>query len=166
MKTVSKAAAKNMLKLGEIEETLFDAGYTILMPKAKAEKWIDALRNGDFIQAEGALHDTNTGGFCCLGVEQYVNNNEFVEVDKKGEFECLPTIPYLNERGYLFVSRNNNLTDNPYIASVYNDVADLNDKVEYRMAVKVNQHRIDYKDVHKNNFKTMARLLERAMLVY
>jgi hypothetical protein len=33
---------------------------------ANAQKWVDALRSGEFEQAKGALY--KNGGYCCLGV--------------------------------------------------------------------------------------------------
>ena len=32
------------------------------------QKWVDALRSGEFQQAKGVLHDLETNGYCCLGV--------------------------------------------------------------------------------------------------
>jgi len=31
-------------------------------------RWAAALRSGDYVQTEGALYDTETDGYCCLGV--------------------------------------------------------------------------------------------------
>jgi hypothetical protein len=36
--------------------------------KANVRLWVDALRSGEFQQGTGALHNTETGGYCCLGV--------------------------------------------------------------------------------------------------
>ena len=40
----------------------------VRLPKTFKEKWLKALRSGDFKQTESALFDGNTGGYCCLGV--------------------------------------------------------------------------------------------------
>lgn len=166
MKTVTKIAATKMLNDKKIDPTLFGEGYSVLMPKAKAEKWLKALRSGEYTQADGVLHDEHTGGFCCLGVEQYCNNKGYVEIDEDNDWHTLPTKTYLAERGYLFVNKLNNESNNPYDISSDNEIAELNDKLAYGVAVKVNQHKTVYKNLHKHNFKDMAKTLERIILVY
>jgi hypothetical protein len=42
-------------------------------------KWINALRSGEYTQAEGMLHDSENGGYCCLGVLCKVMGAEFGE---------------------------------------------------------------------------------------
>ena len=57
-----------------------------------ADKWIAALRSGEYKQAVGALYDGE--GYCCLGVlckvlgEEFTKDNEYWEVD--GEYSVLP----------------------------------------------------------------------------
>jgi hypothetical protein len=55
-----------------------------MMPKAMKEKWVAALRSGEYRQATGAL--TKDGGFCCLGVLQCV-----VDGEVEHEFADLPS---------------------------------------------------------------------------
>lgn len=38
------------------------------MDKQIKQRWIDALRSGDYIQGAGRLHDPEENSFCCLGV--------------------------------------------------------------------------------------------------
>lgn len=38
------------------------------MKKEIKDRWLPKLRDPNTIQATGILHDTSTGGFCCLGV--------------------------------------------------------------------------------------------------
>jgi hypothetical protein len=40
-------------------------------------KWVEALRSGEYKQAEGKLHDTKNDAFCCLGVLCKVMGAEF-----------------------------------------------------------------------------------------
>ena len=40
-------------------------------------KWVEALRSGEYQQAEGKLHDTKNNAFCCLGVLCRVMGAEF-----------------------------------------------------------------------------------------
>jgi hypothetical protein len=32
------------------------------------QRWVDALRSGEYEQGRGCLHDSNGSSFCCLGV--------------------------------------------------------------------------------------------------
>lgn len=38
------------------------------LPKKFKEKWLKALRSGEFTQGRGGLHDSDTDAYCCLGV--------------------------------------------------------------------------------------------------
>ena len=38
------------------------------MKPAIKEKWLKALRSGEYKKARGVLHNPITGGHCCLGV--------------------------------------------------------------------------------------------------
>jgi hypothetical protein len=38
------------------------------LPKEFAEKWLKALRSGDYEQGTNALYKEKTNGYCCLGV--------------------------------------------------------------------------------------------------
>jgi hypothetical protein len=171
MKTISKTAAEKMLAERQISYAYFNSNkkYTILMPKEAAVNWLNALRSGEYIQSANTLHNPKTGGFCCLGVEQYCNNDGFVENsfeeygEQSGSFLGYPTIGYQNERGYLFVDNDNSQTGNPQLR--HNRVANLNDATTIKK-VKVNQHKTKEVTVHVNDFAKMADLLEDKMLVY
>ncbi|WAX21892.1 hypothetical protein [Stenotrophomonas phage RAS14] len=171
MKTVTKAQAEKMLKDKKIEVALFDQGYTILMPKKRAQKWLKALRSGEYIQDDGQLHSSVSGGFCCLGVEQYVNNGKVVENSFKsetcdlGEWANFPSHKYLEEAGMLYVNSWNNKSGDPYIKSEDECVSELNDEIG-RVTRKINQHKTVTRSEHVNNFTKMASYLEKAMLVY
>lgn len=171
MKTVTKAEAQRMLDEGRISSTYFGSKkkkYTILMPKEAAQNWLAALRSGEYIQTAASLHNPNTGGFCCLGVEQYCNNDGFVEntfeeYGKSGSFLGYPSSKYQDERGYLFVDQDNTQTGNPLLR--LGRTANLNDDTTF-IEKKVNQHGTKQVKVHKNSFETMADYLEEKMLVY
>jgi len=171
MKTISNAVAKKILKDRKVTDDLFEQGYTIVMPKAKAAKWLKALRSGEYIQASDALHNPNIGGFCCLGVEQYCNNDGFVENTfgltgyGSNEWNSFPSNDYLKKSGYLFVNRHNWEDTNPYINAVGDEVSDLNDDT-ITVTKKVNQHATKEVTVHKNDFNAMADFIEGALLVY
>jgi len=169
MKTISKAIAESILNERIIPFDMFEQGYTIVMPKAKAANWLKALRSGEYIQASDALHQPEIGGFCCLGVEQYCNNDGFVENSFNslglGDWNSFPSIEYLKKSGYLFVNRHNWEDTNPYINAVGDEVSDLNDDT-ITVTKKVNQHATKDVAVHKNDFNAMADFIEGALLVY
>lgn len=63
------------------------------LPKAFAEKWLTALRSGEYKQAQETLYDPNTKGYCCLGVAcrlEYplhylkASNGDFAGILQKG----------------------------------------------------------------------------------
>lgn len=171
MKTVTLADAQKMLSNRKINSILFDQGYTILMPKARGRKWLKALRSGEYIQADGTLHDPDIGGFCCLGVEQYCNNDGFVENSFRdeesdyGSWDSFPSVEYLRTAGMLYVNSGNSETSDPYIEEAEDDVSNLNDAVK-NVTIKVNQHKTIRKMVPENDFAKMADYLDKAMLVY
>lgn len=68
---------------------------TIFMTREQWEKWDEALRSGKYKQAKGVLHNTITGGFCCLGVMQDCLTGEV-------EARTLPSIEWLAEHGIAF----------------------------------------------------------------
>lgn len=171
MKTVTLKDAKKMLSNKQIDTALFDKGYTILMPKARAKKWLKALRSGEYIQAEGTLHDPDIGGFCCLGVEQYCNNDGFVENSYRdetsdyGSWDSFPSVSYLRTAGMLYVNSHNSDSSDPYISAADTNVSDLNDSMVTKHR-KVNQHKTIRTTVPENDFAKIADYLDKAMLVY
>lgn len=75
---------------------------TIKMPKKIADKWLAALRSGEYKQCTNVLY--NGGGYCCLGVLQMVVDGK-VEVDKDdGTPEPLPSFGWLAKKGIEFLS--------------------------------------------------------------
>ena len=172
MKTITAVAAQKMIKAGSIDEKLFNEGYTIVMPKKQANNWLKALRSGEYIQTASALHNSETGGFCCLGVEQYCNNDGYVEntfnAKGKGDWNGFPTLKYLKSSGYLFVGSNNHSSYDPFIQTegkYGRPVSSLNDDTKF-VTKKVNQHAKKSVKVHVNSFSKIADILEKAMLVY
>ncbi len=49
------------------------------------EKWVEALRSGEYSQATGHLHDKENGGYCCLGVLCKVMGAEFGPASEEHE---------------------------------------------------------------------------------
>lgn len=77
---------------------------TIRMPQPLLDKWLAALRSGEYRQARGALKCNVDGGNCCLGVLQMVASGE-VETYGDGEPRALPTAAWLREQRVEFSGR-------------------------------------------------------------
>jgi hypothetical protein len=69
---------------------------TVILQKtakqAKFDQWLHALRNGDYIQAESALHANDNGieSYCCIGIlDEVVYGTEWhvPDIDHEGYFE-------------------------------------------------------------------------------
>lgn len=76
---------------------------TIRMPKKLLAKWLNALRGGTYAQARETLYDPDTCGFCCLGVLQHVASRGYIEVDSAGNYEVLPSVQWLHDKGIQFL---------------------------------------------------------------
>lgn len=126
-----------------------DVLKTIFMPRETLEKWLAALRSGQYKQGAEAL--CSEGRYCCLGVLQYVVQG-YTEYDRDNDEE-LPSREWLARHGIKFYSCEGLPTNNPYIPTRHRLVAALNDDTKYA------EHLDDY--VHENNFLTIAALIER-----
>lgn len=62
----------------------------ITMPKELLEKWLKALRSGEYKQAKGTLYDPAIKGFCCLGVLQHLATDGQVEYLLNGKESMAP----------------------------------------------------------------------------
>lgn len=165
MITITNKRFNEIKSQGFLPDDLREKNITIIMPKKAAQDWLKALRSGEFIQANGYLNDPHTGGFCCLGVQQYCQLKGNIEVDTFGEYLKLPTYEYLDENGIIYVDSYNSFINNPHIHSKNDDAASLNDMTDYKQ-VKVNQHASKEVIIFNNDFKRMADLLEACMAVY
>lgn len=74
---------------------------TIRMRKGDAEKWLAALRSGEYKQAKRTLYDLEDGGYCCLGVLQHCLTGD-VQRDSMGNPKSVPTFVWLREMGIEF----------------------------------------------------------------
>jgi hypothetical protein len=72
---------------------------TIRMPKELADKWLAALRGGEYKQGRYALRCRD--GYCCLGVLEMAIDGS-VETDGKTS-RILPSIEWLHMHGIRFV---------------------------------------------------------------
>lgn len=70
---------------------------TIRMKKADAEKWLSALRSGEYKQGLEALKSPD-GSYCCLGVLQHCLAGK-TERAKSGKDRGLPSQAWMLEHG-------------------------------------------------------------------
>ncbi len=67
---------------------------TIKMPKTLLDKWLKALRSGEYKQGRGTLYCKKSDSYCCLGVLQAVQG--------KVEEQLTPTLDWLRAQGVAF----------------------------------------------------------------
>ena len=125
------------------------------------EKWVAALRSGEYKQTKQTLHDKN--GFCCLGVlcDLYLKENDLdwqehnydpkvlvcfdredTLPDEVADWADIPTNPYVNVPGYL-----------ECVA-----LAALNDGSDYETPIT--------RDIKPRDFNQIADLIETAEEFY
>ena len=83
----------------------------IRMPKELADKWLTALRSGEYKQAKEVLYDEKTNGYCCLGVLQKCISGEIVP-DPSGE---VPDRDWLDSHDIKFIDMCTKKNLVPYI---------------------------------------------------
>lgn len=115
------------------------------------DKWVAALRSGDYKQGMNALYKEN-GSYCCLGVLCAVlghkpvkaTSGEFYEI--LGETSVLP-FEVVEEAGL----RDNDGSANEKVSSGFTSLIDVNDTSK-------SAERAD--DVSANDFNTIADIIE------
>lgn len=140
---------------------------TIRMPKTTLDKWLAALRSGDYTQAVGKLEFN--GGYCCLGVLQCVVDGAVekakTEYDAKryavpiGEPMSLPTREWMEREGIStkYSANNANFAEanNLYI---YREPYDEDDRTCVEASV--------LNDEEHKTFKEIADLVEACTETY
>lgn len=81
---------------------------TIRMPKELLEKWLAALRSGEYKQCAGLLTD-DAGGYCCLGVLQVVADGDVERNERVGCAYHYPSIDWLADHSVKFADEQNEL---------------------------------------------------------
>ena len=90
---------------------------TIFMSREKGEKWLAALRSGEYKQGVGVL--CNKEKYCCLGVLQKVVSGEVENLS-------VPSLSWLEKNNVIFrVNGKLDLRGNPSLA--FSSAAELND---------------------------------------
>jgi hypothetical protein len=85
---------------------------SITMPAEIKEKWLSALRSGEYQQGFGSLCD-GRGGYCCLGVLEMVVSGR-VEDDAlafEPKFASFPSVEWLQEHNILFQRQSGDLAN-------------------------------------------------------
>lgn len=96
----------------------------IRMDKNTADKWLAALRSGEYKQTRGKLEAK--GRYCCLGVLQQVISGHTQGGTREG---CpdLPNMGWLKEHGITFLLEKGSEYMNPYVEDIGTTLADIND---------------------------------------
>lgn len=85
---------------------------TIRMSKEKLDKWLAALRGGEYKQIKGDLYDPGSGGYCCLGVLEHCLTGEVPDVGMG-----LPTKGWLEDNEIEFLVRVDEVSNDPVISA-------------------------------------------------
>ena len=98
----------------------------IFMRRVDRDKWLAALRSGDYKQGRAKLMNSE-GGYCCLGVLQMALDGCVEMVAELNESQSYPTIHWLNEHNIVFRDEQGSICRTPYFprTDTYADV--LND---------------------------------------
>lgn len=123
---------------------------TIKMPQETLDKWLAALRSGEYKQAAGRLRGP-CGGYCCLGVLQHVLDGK-VTPDKDADDE-LPPLDWLEEKDITFFVGSGIEGRQPYLPTLDCYAAEANDETE-------GPHE-DGCAVHTYNFNQIADAIEQ-----
>lgn len=86
------------------------------LTKEQKDKWVAALRSGEYKQGKGYLHENSSNTYCCLGV--LCETLEFERIEGCGQISY-----YIDSNGEYF---NANLYDTYNIEENY--LIDLNDE--------------------------------------
>jgi hypothetical protein len=98
---------------------------TIRMPKELLDKWLAALRGGEYKQAKSRLSDES--GYCCLGLLQVMACGD-VERYENGESKHYPSTEWLGTQSIEFVDHNVDGPGwTPYLPTLDNVASNAND---------------------------------------
>lgn len=98
----------------------------IKMSKEDANKWLGALRSGEYEQGEHYLYDPFTKQYCCLGVLEHVLDGT-VETTCNNGPKSLPSVEWLTEHGITFINDDGDIDDEPYLPAFNQTASFAND---------------------------------------
>lgn len=111
------------------------------MPKKLKQKWLKALRSGEYGQTKNVLCD-GKGNFCCLGVLEHIALKGEVEITPEGKYDEFPNDQFWRYAG---IKKGNLSSDWPNFDLAYH-LAEANDGGE--------------------SFEELAELIEEAVETY
>lgn len=97
----------------------------IRMKKADADKWLAALRSGEYKQGAGFLCDLD-GNYCCLGVLQKALTGKVEHITNSDTSLVLPSREWLNTHGIEFFT-GLGPSSSPWLAKLNTSADDAND---------------------------------------
>ena len=133
----------------------------------KTQEWINALRSGQYTQTRGCLHNSTDGGFCCLGVAEFViwnttfvpnpdsDNQDHLGLWDEGDQEYKQILAYDHQLELgLGADDNDHLADlNDHHSFTFNQIADVLAEADRRQ-VSIQQAAWDlYPDMLPNTWE-------------
>lgn len=118
------------------------------LPKAFADKWLTALRSGEYKQGQSALHSSKDNTYCCLGVACHllgIDNEILANGIYDEEYDDYGDNGYPADVSSPF--KEAELLHNKFF---YNAVASLNDGADFYWDTE-KKMQIPYTDINKLN---------------
>jgi hypothetical protein len=130
--------------------------YKSTMPKEIKDKWLTALRSGEYQQGKGMLCNENK--YCCLGVlEMAVDGRVETCLSSEDLWQSLPTPSHewLEKNGIIFRRPDGYFSDTPYF-----DLDMSSDSKPDSMIGNALKSAVALNDVHFYTFEQIADLIE------
>lgn len=101
----------------------------ISMKREDLDKWLSALRSGEYRQGSGYLCFGPLGAlkYCCLGVLQMALDGEIESEDSRGCDE-LPSLDWLESHGIQFRAADGKNNNFPFLPTLNEDAIGANDE--------------------------------------
>ena len=100
----------------------------ISMKREDLDKWLSALRSGEYRQGSGFLRfgPSSAPRYCCLGVLQMALDGEIESEDSRDDE--LPSLTWLESHGISFYDMNGADNNFPFLPTLNEDAIDANDE--------------------------------------
>lgn len=126
----------------------------IKMLKRDADRWLEALRSGQYKQGAGRLQKDSDKGtsYCCLGVLELVvaGEVEFYEGAWEGEewgSYFVPSEEFLQKHRIVFYDKENHPANIPYLSSIEDYASNANDRgLSFKELADAIEQEIEYLD--------------------
>jgi hypothetical protein len=115
-----------LLKLNDLSYKNNLTQHVFTMPQASKDKWLTALRSGEYKQGTGWLHTETDNAYCCLGVLQHCLTGEV-------EDDILPTIDWCVRNNINYANNSINIDGivtsfpalNDFVKLSFSQIADI-----------------------------------------